>query len=178
MEIWKNIIGFEGLYEISNLGKIKSIKRKCPSKNGLRTVPEKIMKTKLDKDGYEVINLAKNGGKIYISIHRLLGIAFIPNPLNLPQINHIDGIKTNNKLENLEWVTEKENIQHAFKTGLSISVKGEKRAFSKLTDEKVKEIREIYSKGGISLKKLGILYKVAPETLNRAIHRKTWKHVI
>ncbi len=111
-EIWRDILGYEGLYQVSNLGRIKSLKRKCKTAKGFRNVPEKICSSTLDTYGYPIICLHKNGKKKTKTIHRLVGEAFIENPLNLPQINHIDEDKTNNCVNNLEWCNAKYNNTH------------------------------------------------------------------
>lgn len=107
-ELFKYISGYEGLYQISNLGNVRSFK--AVSKGGnLKPVYRK---------GYATVILRKNGVSKVHSIHRLIAEAFIPNPDNLPYINHIDGNKSNNDISNLEWCTQLENMRHAFNTGL------------------------------------------------------------
>lgn len=113
MEVWKDIEGYEGLYQVSNLGRVKSVTRETPFTNRwgqriTRTRKEFIMKPKKQYNGYLVICLRNNGGR-YFSIHRLVANAFIPNPENKPQIDHIDGNKENNCVDNLHWVTAAEN---------------------------------------------------------------------
>ncbi len=108
IEIWKDIKGYEGLYEVSNLGQIKSF-------NYLRTGKEKILKPLKDKGGYLFVSLYKSGKVKLFKIHRLVAQAFIDNPKNKPCINHIDCDRQNNCVNNLEWVTQKENIQYAYK---------------------------------------------------------------
>lgn len=117
-EIWKDIEGYEGKYQVSNLGRVKSLKRKCNVLNGYRTVNEKILNLNKNRYGYVTVNLSKNNKNKICTIHRLVATAFIPNPENKPQVNHIDGNKTNNIVENLEWVSKEENMQHAVNTGL------------------------------------------------------------
>ena len=108
-EIWKDVVGYEGLYQVSNLGRIKSLKRKCKSIHGYRTVSEKIYSQSVDRYGYLIVSLHKNGKKKTYTVHRLVAKAFIDNPLMLPQINHIDENKKNNKVDNLEWCTDEYN---------------------------------------------------------------------
>ena len=107
-ELFKDIKGYEGLYQISNLGDVKTIYKYRPSRN-LKPVIRK---------GYYTVTLCKDGNIKIHSVHRLLAEAFIDNPDNLPVINHKDGNRLNNSINNLEWCTQKENIRHAFKTGL------------------------------------------------------------
>jgi hypothetical protein len=119
-EIWKSIRGFEGMYEISSLGRIKALERKVGGSCGsLRTLKEKILCFRLDNHGYYQASLYKNRIPTYFLIHRLIGFYFIPNPLNLPCINHKDGNKINNAFDNLEWCTYQHNIVHARRTGLN-----------------------------------------------------------
>ena len=118
-EIWKPIKGYEGVYEISNLGKVKRLSAKVNSRNGsLRNEREKILKKAINKFGYEYVCLTINGNQQKKKVHRLVAEAFIDNPQNKPQVNHINGIKSDNKSENLEWCNNQENMKHAFKIGL------------------------------------------------------------
>lgn len=110
-EIWKDIKGYEGIYQVSNLGNVKSL-------NFHREKKEKLLKPKLTKDGYFETTLFKEGKCKFIRTHRLVAMAFIENPLNKKEINHKDGNKLNNNISNLEWVTSSENQKHAYKLGL------------------------------------------------------------
>ena len=134
-EDWKFIEGFDGLYKISRSGEV--ISKKFERETG--ALCWMLKKTRIGKIGYPVVRLecarkGKKGQEYYI--HRLLGTAFVENPHEKAQINHKNGIKTDNRLENLEWVTPKENIRHAFKTGLSRQI-GETCYQAKLSEQDV-----------------------------------------
>lgn len=124
-EIWKDIKDCEGRYQISNIGRVKSLARDvvCGMGNVVR-FPERILKPQNTTDGYFGVNIKINGKYRLRKIHRFVAQAFIPNPNDLPQVNHIDGNKLNNSVENLEWVTPHENILHSWKVGLSTSHDG------------------------------------------------------
>lgn len=109
-EIWKAIDGYEGLYEVSNHGNVRSIKR------GI------ILKPATNTFGYQIVGLSKNGKRKEGKIHRLVAKAFIDNPNNKKQVNHIDGDKKNNNVSNLEWVTNQENTIHALNTGIKKTI--------------------------------------------------------
>jgi hypothetical protein len=113
-EIWKDIEGYEGVYQVSNLGRVKSLKYGIKSRI-------KILSGAISSNGYFYVALYKNKKIVKISIHRLVAITFINNPEQKEQVNHIDGNKTNNFYNNLEWATRSENMKHAFKTGLNKS---------------------------------------------------------
>ena len=114
VEIWKDIPNFEGVYQASNLGRIRSVCRIAQkSYHGNRIVKEKIMNGSKNEDGYLKVHFKHKKNNKILFIHRLIALTFIENPLNKPQINHIDGNKLNNNVNNLEWVTNLENQQHA-----------------------------------------------------------------
>lgn len=108
-EIWKDIKGYEGLYQISTNGRVKSLLKVTKFGNRLKVNGEMILKPALGKRGYYVVSLNHNGKSKTFTIHRLIAEAFIPNPLNKKFIDHINTIKTDNRIENLRWVTNKEN---------------------------------------------------------------------
>lgn len=111
-EIWKQVLGYEDIYEISNKGRLRRVKTKKGHSSGTIKRPFK------GTNGYMNVNMYMDNKHSNALVHRLVAIAFVPNPDNKPQVNHIDGNKLNNVAENLEWVTPKENIAHARKNGL------------------------------------------------------------
>lgn len=110
-EIWKDIKGYEGLYQVSSLGNIRSL-----NYNNQNRV--QILKTAKQKNGYLVVGLSKNGNTKCARVHRLVAKEFIDNPYGKESVNHINGNKADNRVENLEWCTQTENMQHAKRTGL------------------------------------------------------------
>lgn len=114
-EIWKDIEGYEGIYQVSSIGRVKRLK-------GVYCKEDRFIKYYLNK-GYRFIFLWKNNKYKAAPIHRLVALAFIPNENNKPQVNHIDGVKANNCVENLEWNTHSENMRHAFDNGLNKTTK-------------------------------------------------------
>lgn len=116
MEIWKDIKGFEGRYMVSNTGMVKSLKRIRKFGSQVREINERILKTACDRNGYPFIVLSDYPNKKQSMVHRLVALAFIDNPDGLPCVNHKNGIKTDNTVDNLEWVTYSENSKHYFDT--------------------------------------------------------------
>jgi hypothetical protein len=176
MEIWKDIIGYEGHYTISNYGNVKSYYfNNCLhcGDNG---------------NGYKFIYLHKHGKGQRFYIHRLVAIMFIENLLNKPQVNHKDCNKANNYVENLEWMTKDENRNHAvvnkrfhstqYQKQQAIKANsGTKSHLSILDDDKIREIRKL-KLTGISNLNIGLKYNVNRETVGYILRGKTWKHVI
>lgn len=123
-EIWKPVIGYEGLYEVSNLGRVKSLPRKT-------VVKSHIIKVEISWNGRPRVHLSKNGKAKHETLYRLIAMAFIPNPENKPEVNHIDGNPLNNNVSNLEWATKSENCWHRN------NVLGVRTGFSKDADKPV-----------------------------------------
>lgn len=140
-EIWKPVKGYEGFYEVSNTGKVKALQRAVKAHNGWdRTFNERLLTlhssklTKRHPNPMYHVELWKDNKRAVKMIHRLVAEHFIPNPDGKPQVNHIDGNRANNTVENLEWCTNSENMHHAYKTGLA-TPKGRKpvRGKNKIT---------------------------------------------
>lgn len=133
-EIWKDIPEYEGFYQASNLGNIKGLKK------------NKIIGKTENHKGYFHISLCKNGNPKTMMAHRAVGLSFIPNPENKPQINHKDLNKKNNRVDNLEWVTNSENQLHAIANGKTGYLNGEKSYKSSFTNKQAEQIRKEYIK--------------------------------
>ncbi len=134
-EKWKDIKGYEGLYQVSNLGRVKSLDRYIVNKNNKQQYYNgKILKGNIRK-GYLKLTLSKDNSQKTVPIHILVAKAFIPNPENKPEVNHIDGEKTNNCVSNLEWATRSENELHAYKNGLAKPSLKQKEAVAKYAKE-------------------------------------------
>jgi len=160
-ERWKSIKGYEGIYEVSDCGNLRN---------------EKTGKVLLKKNskGYLAIDLYKNGERKSLKVHRLVAQAFIKNPDNLPQVNHVDGKKMNNYRSNLEWNSPKQNVRHSLLTG-SFPI-GERNGGSVLKETEVKQIRSL-SREGADHKDLSKIFKVSRKTIFSVVHHLTWKHI-
>ena len=178
IEIWKDVVGYEGLYEVSSLGNVKSIDRQVGHKGGGTYLIRGAIKSQYLHKGYPMVSLYKNGiGKNW-NVHRVVAFAFIPNPLNKRDINHIDGIKTNASITNLEWCTASENSYHAHHMGLNVAPVriGSAHGRAKLTEEKVLEIRKLHSEG-MKHKDLKEKFGIGKSPLCRIIARTAWSHI-
>lgn len=167
-EIWKDIAGYEGLYQISNFGRVKRTYR-----NG----NVKILKSWINRQGYLIVDLCKNSKRKHFPVHRLVAQAFIPNPENKPEPNHEDGNKFNNHVSNLKWVTRAENVQHALDEGLNHQ--GENSCKAKLTNGQAHWIRQNYIKGDseFGAGSLARKFKVTHSTILDIIRGVTFKNV-
>lgn len=179
-EIWKDIPDWEGMYQISSIGNIRSLNRPVKARGDKISIKKgKILKPLFDKDGYLHIGLYKEQKGYFRRLHRLVALAFIPNPENKPLVNHLNGIKDDNRVENLEWCTQQRNMQHAHKTGLKVNTHmfGEGCNFSKLNDEQILYIRASYDKKTNSYKKLAEQFNVSASQISNIIRRNNWKHI-
>ena len=120
-EEWRDVVGYEGLYQVSNMGRVKSVPRLILYCDGRRRFyNERIVKSQKVSTGYRNVSLYRNAVVEHIYVHRLVAETFIPNPNNLSDVNHKDGCKTNNILSNLEWCSRSDNQKHAYKNGLNL----------------------------------------------------------
>ena len=176
-EIWKGIEGYEKSYQVSNLGRVKSLKGHLITKAGVvKPRHERIMNQTLKNNGYKTIMLSVDNVQKRFYVHRLVAIAFIENAENKSEVNHINCIKTDNRVKNLEWNTSTENKNHAMNNNLI--PKGEKSYSSKLTEKNILAIRRLYRinpnfhKTNVA-KKLG----VRDTTIHKIINNQRWKHI-
>jgi hypothetical protein len=167
-EVWKDIEGYEGLYEISTFGNVRSVDRVIRSTKGhLRKLKSHGIKQLITGQGYFHVRIRKNGNRKTKFIHRLVAETFISNPGNYPIVNHIDGDKGNNHISNLEWVTSQQNAQHALKHNLTST--------TKLSKQEVLKIRELYASGEYTHRELANKFNVTPSNVGRIVRRDTWK---
>jgi len=175
-EVWKDIPDYEGYYQVSNIGGVKSLARETSNGN---CKSDRIL-TSFPKNGrYLYVGLLKNNKMKQIAVHRLVLFAFIGQP-SFPKLhcNHKNGIKTDNRVENLEWVTPQENQHHGVVMGLIHPVYGETRSDAKLTDLAVTRI--LFLKGKVERgywKKLAKALNVSPFTIYNVIQGRQWKHL-
>lgn len=165
--IWRDIEGYDGHYQVSSIGQVRSLDRVVDYKQyGKRITKGRVLQPCEDGRGYQLVNLSKNGKFKSIKIHRLVAKAFVYNPQNKPQVNHESGIKTENGIWNLEFVTPSENMRHAFEMGLCVG--------RTLTDEQVDQIRSEYIPGSKHANQytLAEKYGVSQATIKDAVNYK------
>lgn len=173
-EVFFPIKGYEGIYEINKKGEVKSLFRKTPHKYNTST-PERILSKRIIM-GYYCVAISKEGNTKYKKLHRLLAETFIFNPDNKEQVNHIDGNKLNNDINNLEWVTRQENSFHAYSLGLNHS--GENSCKAKLTAEKVLAIRRLYRMNPKSNRKqLASKLNISIHTISDILNKRSWNYI-
>ena len=174
-ELWLPISGFPG-YEVSNLGQVRSWWKGAGYRTkdiNVKLKAPQIRQLRIYASGYVYVSMYKRDGvRKHRPIHRLVALAFIPNKKSKPQINHKNGVKIDNAVKNLEWVTVSENLKHAFRTGLTTPKKGEKHPLTKVTNKEADSIL----KDKRSYSKLAKKYNVSVSCIYR-IKNKMWGHL-
>ncbi|HTQ65351.1 MAG TPA: NUMOD4 motif-containing HNH endonuclease [Puia sp.] len=173
-EEWKDVVGYEGLYKVSSFGKVFNYSKSWLSGRWItRTLHEQECKYYLDKKGYVILNLRKNKVQKLHKLHRIVATAFIANPENKLTVNHINGIKSDNSVANLEWATQKENMVHAWSNNLMNQKKGENHHNSKLKTDDVLKIRD----SKISDYELARQYGMSRSAIQAIKKRRRWQHI-
>ncbi len=163
-EEWRSIPDYEEHYQVSDLGRV----RRTPSGN--------ILKPFYKGRGYHYVSLSKNNVQKQVRIHRMVTIAFLPNPENKSSVNHINGIKDDNRLINLEWCTDSENMIHACNSGLVSLRQGESHGSSKLKESDVLNIRKLLTEG-VTGAMLAKRYNVTQGQISHIKNRRSWTHI-
>lgn len=162
VEVFKDIEGYEGQYQIGNQGSVKSLARHPLGRRA--PLPEKLLSLKISKSGYPTLGLCKDNKKTFFTVHRLAAQHFIDNTENKPTVNHKDGIKTNNCVSNLEWSTHQEQMRHAVGNNLL-----EVRGAPKYSPEMKQQLKDEHSLTGISISALARKYKISERTVGRVV---------
>jgi hypothetical protein len=176
IECWKPVLGYEDLYQVSDRGRVRRIA------GGMGACLGRILRRRDNGVGYRFVTLYKEGKPRHRTVHSLVTEAFLgPRPDGL-EVNHKNGVRRDNRLGNLEYVTRSENMRHAFdvlgrKAGGGGGPRGEDHYCAKLTEVIVKEIRRLHAEGGISRCELARRYGVSDVSIGLVLRRKTWAHV-
>lgn len=176
-EEWRPVVGYEDLYEVSNLGRVRRIglASRSPSGRGGRARLGHVMAPQPDKGGYLKVRLCRNGKTRGFLIHLLVTAAFLGPTPEGHEVNHVDGIKAHCHVGNLEFLTRPQNMKHAYDNDLYPH--GERHRDARLTAAEVIEIRAIYAVGDIGCKRLGKRYGVHPKTVWSIVNGKKWRRL-
>lgn len=167
-EVWVDIKGYEGLYKVSNLGNVSGVDRVVEYSNGAKHFVKGVIKSqRKNSDGYYRVSLSKGSSKESLSVSVLVATHFIDNPENKPQVNHITGDKSRNEFYNLEWATNKENMDHARKTGLIQICHGDNHKWSKLNSVYISQILDILKFTHFTQREIGDMYGVSHSVISR-----------
>jgi hypothetical protein len=165
--MWEDVKGYEGRYQVSDSGLVRSLNYR-----GVKGVIKELVLTN-DKKGYMNVPLTiGHNGTTQFKVHRLVAQAFLPNPDKLPQVNHKNGIKADNRVENLEWISNLENMRHSWASGLHKPKFGQENSNAKLSDKQVQEIQSKYTYGVIRQVDLAKEYGVHQTHIGRLIRKK------
>lgn len=175
IEEWRAVPGFEGYYEVSNLGRVRSVLRVVARNDGrTTTIQSRIMGLHNNGRGYIAASLSRDNKARMHYVHRLVLMAFVGNPEEGQEANHIDFDRSNNRLSNLEWVTGLENVHHSRRAGRT--GEGERHHAARLTETDVREARLLYANGW-SQSKLAAKYGIRRESMRDIVNRKVWRMV-
>jgi len=173
-EIWRNIRGYEGSYQVSDLGRVRSLDRFFRNRQSYCLLKGRMKKLRLNERGYVIVGLSKQNKIRVHKVHRLVAEAFLKNKKSKPTVNHKNNIKTDNVVENLEWATYQENTDHAIKNKYW-NQRGERHPLSKLTEKDVLLIRSL--RPFFEVKKLAKIFGVGSPCISVIISRKAWRHI-
>jgi hypothetical protein len=168
---WQEIEGFDGLYEVSDEGRVRSMARSHKLQSGSRTLASRMKTLTRDKDGYFMVQLWKESKPYPRKVHRLVAAAFLAKPENATDVNHKDADKGNNNLVNLEWCTHRANGEHAART--SIMAFGSGHGIAKLTEADIPVIRSLLAER-VPMAKIAEKFLVSSSTIFDIAHGKTW----
>ncbi|GCD11697.1 NUMOD4 motif-containing HNH endonuclease [Clostridium tagluense] len=179
IEIWKDIKGYKGVYQISNCGNIRSLDRMTVNSLGVHRKEKGVLKKlRLGKQGYLYTSLWNHQKTKTVKPHRLVALYFIDLIEGKDIVNHKDGDKQNNHVDNLEWVTTLENARHAHETGLSPSQKGEHNAFHTLTEQEAIEVYKLAHRGIFSQKEISKMYNITSSNVSAIKRGCSWNESI
>lgn len=179
-EVWKKTKVAK--IEVSNLGNTRLTAHLIMKTNKYGTIykvryRERVLKQQINPKGYVYATISVRNKTVNLNVHRLVALAFIPNPENKPEVNHKDGNKSNNHYSNLEWVTHKENIQHAIKNKLLIHCKGSKTSNAVLDEGQVKVVKTLLKNKEISIPNISRYFNIAASAIFKIRKGENWSHV-
>jgi len=185
LEHWRPAPGFEGLYEVSNCGGIRSVERRAWHPNGHWVVwSARRFRAGCNGSGYPQVDLRKDGRRFNVRVHRLVAEAFLLPSTKSDEtyVNHRDLNKTNNRASNLEWISFAENVRHAAAAykemnGRTRAPRGEDSGRALVTEDQVREMRSLRKSTGMTYRRIAERYGVGPHVVMAACQRKTWRHV-
>ena len=170
VEEWKDVVGYEGLYQVSSLGRVKRLV-------GYQCCVERVLKPGKRRDGYLQVALYRDGKATNKRVHRLVAKAFLGDAPEGYEVNHRNGDKADNRAENLEWVTASENRKHTYRVLGKTGPIGETNGRSNRTRREVVEIRKLWATDKYTQVELSEMFGVPPYDISRIVNRKRWKHV-
>lgn len=178
-ENWKDVPGFEGRYQVSDLGRVRSVDRARELRTRWggtfsRVFRGQVLAPALDKDGYLRVGLYDSPRKVFVPVHRLVALAFVPNLLGLPEVDHEDSDRANPAASNLQWVTKLQNT--ALSTARGKMLKGERHPHARLTEATVREARRLAAEGA-PFTDLARKFRVSDVAVRSAVLKATWRHV-